>query len=535
MAAAAAPFALGRRTASRAPALALVATVVGAVFALPLAYLVVHVAGLGGRAVDIWRIEDATAPLLRTVRLAVAVGVGTTVVGTGLAWLVTRTDLPGRRVWRVLVPLPLVVPSYVGALALIAAFAPGGLVEEALSPLGVGMPRTEGFWAATVVLILLTYPYVYLPVAARLASLPASLEESARALGHSPAEVFRTVVLPQTRGAMWAGSLLVFLYTLSEFGAVQLLHYDTLTRAIFAADFDRDVRLVLSLVLAVVALAVVVTERRVARRRLETEAMTSGRPALRAPLGRWKLPALVATVLVVVLALVVPVAVLAHWTIRGALGSVRLDAANLVGPATTTAALGVLTAAVALTVMLPVAYATTRYHTRVGEVANAFVVSGFALPGIVISFAVVGLVLRSSWSVGLYQTPVLLVGAYVVHFGSQALRAAQVAVGGVPPRVDDAARALGAGRVRRLVTVQLPLMRAGLAAGGGLVLLSTMKELPATLILAPPGTETLATRVWGSTNDLFYAEAGLAALVLVALSGVLTYVLTVRPAAAVVR
>jgi len=118
--------------------------------------------------------------------------------------------------------------------------------------------------------------------------------------------------------------------------------------------------------------------------------------------------------------------------------------------------------------------------------------------------------------------------AYVVHFGSQALRAGQVAVAGVPSHLDDAARTLGAGRLRRLRTVDLPLATPGLLAGAGLVLLSTMKELPATLLLAPPGFETLATRIWNATEDAFLADASLAALLLLALSGVLTWFLVVR-------
>ena len=121
---------------------------------------------------------------------------------------------------------------------------------------------------------MLTYPYVYLPVGARLVSLPPSLEESARSLGRNPREVFASIVLPQCTGAMSAGGLLVFLYALSEFGAVQLLHYDTLTRAIFSSWlFDRDVAMSLSLVLAAIALVVAVVERFVARRRVNTEAV----------------------------------------------------------------------------------------------------------------------------------------------------------------------------------------------------------------------------------------------------------------------
>jgi iron(III) transport system permease protein len=118
--------------------------------------------------------------------------------------------------------------------------------------------------------------------------------------------------------------------------------------------------------------------------------------------------------------------------------------------------------------------------------------------------------------------------AYVVHFGAQALRTSQATVAAVPTRTDDAARSLGAGRFRRLRTIELPLMRPGLAAAGGLVLLSVMKELPATLLLAPIGFETLATRIWTGTQDGFLARAGSSSLVLVVASGCLTWFLTIR-------
>jgi iron(III) transport system permease protein len=108
------------------------------------------------------------------------------------------------------------------------------------------------------------------------------------------------------------------------------------------------------------------------------------------------------------------------------------------------------------------------------------------------------------------------------------MRASEVAVDAVPRRLEEAARALGAGRWRRFRTVELPIMLPGLAAGGGLVLLSVMKELPATLLLAPIGVETLALRIWSATAEGFFAQAGIAALVLVALSAVLTWFLTIR-------
>jgi iron(III) transport system permease protein len=507
---------------------------IAALFAAPLVYLLSHEAGLGMRVLDILREERVGGPLLRTLTLATTVAGGATAIGTTLAWILVRTDVPGRRAWRVLVPLPLVIPSFVGAFALVAMFAPGGFVE---STLGIrNLPSVEGLWAAWLVLTLLTYPYVYLPVAARLETLPRSLEESARALGRSPREVFRTVVLPQCTGAMWAGALLVFLYCLAEFGAVQILRYDTLTRAIFSSWlFDRDVAMALSLVLVGIALVVVAGERLHARRRVQTEAIGPTSLAVQTELGRARVFALAFVGLVVTLGLIVPIVVLTYWASRGVFGDADVQLSDLVQPTITTAWLGIVAAGVAVAAVLPIAFLTVRYRSAAGEAANAVIVSSFALPGLVIAISIVFVVVQSAFSDLLYQTWALLIFAYVVHFGSQSLRAAQVAVAGVPRRVEDAARSLGAGRTRRLATVSVPLMRSGLLAGAGLVLLSTMKELPATLVLAPAGTRTLATEIWSARAEGFFAEAGLASLVLLALSGALTWVLTFRSGAGAAR
>jgi iron(III) transport system permease protein len=376
---------------------------------------------------------------------------------------------------------------------------------------------------------------VYLPVAARLGQLPAALEESARLLGRGPAGVFRTVVAPQTASATWAGTLLVFLYTISDFGAVQLLRYETLTSSIYASRvFDRAGALAQSLLLGLLAVGVVAAERSATRGR-RAAGLASGGRVLLVPLGRWRAPAVALVAGVVGFALVAPVAVLAFWAVRGAVagstraGALVANAGDLALPALNTAAMAVVAAVVAVVAVLPVAYLTVHHAGRLAGAANAVIVGGFALPGLVVALALAFWTLQAPWPLAaLYQTQALLVFAYVVHFGSQALRAAQVAVAAVPDRLDDAARILGAGPFRRLRTIDLPLASPGLLAGGGLVLLSVMKELPATLLLAPPGFETLATRIWNATEDAFLADASLAALLLLALSGILTWFLVVR-------
>ncbi|MEL7208205.1 MAG: ABC transporter permease subunit, partial [Actinomycetota bacterium] len=210
----------------------LASAVVAALFAGPLVYVVWRNLSLGSDLVAEVFDRQTLEPLGRTVLLASLVSGTAAVIGTGMAWLVVRTDLPGRRVWRLLAPLPLVFPSFVGAAALLAAFAKGGMVDRLLG--FADPPQVDGLLGAWLVLVLFTYPYVYLPVVSRLSALPPSLEESARLLGHGPWSVFRTVVLPQTRVAIAAGTLLVFLYTVSDFGAVALMRYDTLTVDIFA-------------------------------------------------------------------------------------------------------------------------------------------------------------------------------------------------------------------------------------------------------------------------------------------------------------
>ena len=506
--------------------LALVCLAIAALFVLPLMVIVV-------RGLDVGlRIDAQTlAPAGRSLMLATAVALATCVVGVGCAWLVVRSDLPGRRWWAVLFALPLAIPSYIGAFCLQAAFATGGLVEQVLSPVAAPrFPRVGGFWAAFVVLTLLTYPYVYLTVAARLRRMPPSHEESARLLGAGPSRSFVRIVLPQIAGAVSAGGLLVFLYVLSDFGAVQLLRYDTLTRVIFANQLDPQIALPAALQLSVLALVVVVLERLAGRGAAEGTQAAHGVTPLRVPLRRWRLPAFTVATGVVGLALFSPLAVLCYWTLRGMTGHgqlpVLLDLVELIA---NTASVSVAGAIVAVVVALPLAYLVARYRGALPAAVNAVVVVAFAIPGLVLALALVTITLGGFGALAaVYQTLPLLVIAYVVHFGAQALRSVTVGVAALPASVSDAARLLGAQRFRRLMQIELPLLRPAVLAGGGLVGLSIAKELPATLLLSPAGFATLATRIWSATEGAFWTDASVMALTLVGASGVLTWLLIVR-------
>ena len=519
----------------RAPlALRIVGAGLALAFAFPGAYLVYRTFAGETSATSVIFTRRTLEPLWRTIRLATAVSLAAAVIGTSLAWVSTRTDLPLRRLWRVLLPIPLVVPTFVGAAAFIRALNPGGLASEWLSSLGVhDTPELRGFFGAWLVLTLFTYPYVYLPVAARLRQLPGSLEESARVLGDTPTQAFRRIVLRQIAGSILAGTLLVFLYTISDFGAVQLMRYDTLTRAIHSS-FLTPAAFGLSLFLLALAAVVVVLERSVSKRLPEVGTVRSHRPT-EYGLGRWRWPTFAGVTAFAVLAIGAPIAALldmAGWLGRTSDRALTIDRAKVIEAAGNTLESSLVTAVVAILAVLPIAYLVGRFRDPVGDAGNAVIISTFALPGIVIALSLVFWTVRGPQVVFdlLNGSMPLLIFAYMVRFGSLAMGVTLVAVRAVPSRLHDAAASLGATRARRLRTIDLPLMAPGLLAGAGLVVLSTMKELPITLLVAPFDFPTLTTRIFQSFEDAFVREAGIMSLVLVAMSAVLSWFLVIRRA-----
>ena len=506
--------------------LRLLVAVIALVFSAPVLFLLLEIASVSEGIGQIVGSSEWVVPLLNSLGLAGAVTLASMVIGGGLAILISRTDLPGQRIWRLLLALPLVIPSFVGATALIAATGPGSLVPF--------VPRLEGFVGSLVVLTLFTYPYVLLPVLATIASTPTSAEEAARLLGRSGFQTGVRVLLPQLLPAITAGGLLVFLYVLSDFGAVALLRFDTLTRVIYSSRLlDPALALTLGVLLAVLALLISVAMRRV---RVPSEPPVSrANQRYRYRLGKLMPVGFLVAALPVAAGLVLPVTIFLTWVLRGSstIGDGYSgwgdDMGFLVGPILGSTAASVAAALAAVVITVPVAFAVVRRSERLYRLAADVVTSLFALPGLVIALALV------AWAVGapgplgaLYQTFPLLILGYVLHFGAQALGSGQAAFRAVPQRFDEAAATLGAGQRRRFVAIDLPLVAPGLLTAGGLVLLSTLKELPLTLMLAPTGFKTLATAIWGAATDGFYAEVGIASLTLILLSGVLTWFLVLR-------
>ncbi len=505
------------------------ALMVGAAMALPLAYLLIRSVGASSEAWELlFRLRTAQI-LGRSVLLVVVVVGGTLALGVPIAWLTTRTDLPMRRLLAVLTALPLVIPTYVGAFLIISALGPRGLVQDMLEPLGVTrLPEIYGLPGAAGTLIFLSYPYVLLTVRAALRRMDPSLDESARLLGHGPASAFFRLTLPQLRPAMSAGALLVALYAVSDFGAVSLMRYESFTWAIYQqyqGTFDRSVAAVLSLGLVSLAAIVLLVES-VTRgnRRYYRSSSGSERSLEIQKLGRMRWPCAIFCWIVVLLALGLPVAVLAYWLINGISNGEPL---LLLWQATRNAvAVSFLAAVVAALFAIPVAALSVRHPGYFSMFVDKISHTGYALPGIVVALALV--FFGSRVVTPLYQTIWLLVFAYVVLFLPAALGAVRSSLVQISPRLEESARVLGRGQLRVMLSITGPLMRPGLLMGGALVFLVTMKELPATLILGPLGFKTLATAVWSASSEAFFAQAAAPALMLILSSSVPMAVLMLR-------
>ena len=405
--------------------------------AVPVAYILIRAAGADPEAwqrllqVRIWKL------LGNTLLLMAAVTGGALLVGVSMAWLTERSDLPGRKILRWLFALPLAIPTYIGGIVHLALLRPrGGLLPILLAELAgrpVATPSPVGFWGAAFILTLFTFPYVYLLSGAAFRSLHASLEEAARTLGRRPWQAVWSVTLPALRPGLLAGALLVALDILAEYGTVALLRYETFSSAIFvqlSGRYDRSAASILSGVLVVLAVVILWTELRAQGQARFTQMESSWRPAPPARLGMWKAPALLLALGVVFTSLVVPVSVLAAWSIQAVLdtqtlqGVLRSGSQGFANFAWNSLWTSSLAAIAAVMLSLPVALFSVRHPGRVSRFIARFCQVGYAIPGVVIALSLVLLVNRA--------LPFLVCHA---ARGGDGLRAAPHAAGGARQRI----------------------------------------------------------------------------------------------------
>ncbi|WP_201776374.1 ABC transporter permease [Streptacidiphilus carbonis] len=484
------------------PVLALLACAVVAALAVPLVFTLVQAGQAGtGQAQRLLERPLIATLLWNTVTLAAAVTTACCVLGFGAAYLVERTDLPGRRWWTVALTMPLAVPEFVRGYSWVSLFR-----------------QVHGYWGAVLVMTCSLYPLVFLPVAASLRSSDTACEEVSRSLGRGPLATLWRVTLPLSRAAVAGGALLVSLYLLGEYGAFAMLRFTTFSTAIFTEyqlGFDAASAALLTLVLVLLALLLVALEGTLGRHGgRPARTGTAPRSASRVRLRRWTAPAAAALAVLVGTALGVPLYALGYWLVVG--GSTTLPPASIVDAALTTLGYAFAAALVATAAAIPVALYSWRRGTRWARSLERLSYLTRALPGIAVALSVVYVAIR--YAQPLYQQPPMLVAGYVVLFFPLALTALRAALAQIPPGTEEVARSLGAGPATVLARVTLPLILPGLGAAVAMVGLTASTELTATLLLRPTGTETLATQFWTYTSGLAYGAAAPYAALMAALS-----------------
>jgi iron(III) transport system permease protein len=496
---------------SRVPVALLVPAIIGALIALlPIIYLVDVAFDRGLAAVidELWR-ERTLRLVVRSVGLTVAVTAAAVVIGTFTAWAVVLSGLRAGTLLLVVFSLSLAIPSYLSGFAWISWF-----------------PELSGFVGAFIVLSLVTYPFVMLPVAAAMRSIDPVQDEVARSLGRGPVSAFFAVTLGNVRGALTGGALLVALYTLSDFGAVAAMRYEVFTWVIYGAyraGFNPARAAILSLVLVALALLLTWGEMR-ARGATAPSRLGSGlaRRQRHHLSPGFSALSIGVSVIVVALGVGVPVVSAVSWLMRDS--ERGLSTTRLVSSILSSFQIGVFTSLATVLIALPVAITAARYRTPTTRWLERSTYVAHALPGIVIAISVVYIGIRTVPS--LYQHIPLLVLAQVIVFLPLATASMRSAVEQSTASVEEVARGLGANTFATLVRVTLPIAMPGILAAAAMTMLSSVKELPTTLLLRPTGVETLATSIWTFSAVSDYAAVGPYAIALIVLSAIPVAVLT---------
>jgi iron(III) transport system permease protein len=500
------------RRAHRPVALLTLSCLVAAVLALPLAFLLIEASGAGFGNVLHLVFRPLTWSLLwNTVRLTVAVTILCAVIGTAGAWCVERTDLPGRRAWAVLLVIPLAIPDFV------VSFGWHSLWTWA-----------HGFLGAVIVMTLAVYPLVYLPVAASLRGADPGQEEVARSLGSGRIKTFVRITLGQAKGAILGGCLLVALVLLAEYGAFEILGYQTFTTEIFSEfnGYSFAASCALSLVLVLLSMLVLAGEGMLrGRGRVSRSGPMAQRVNPPQQLGWARWPVLAASAALVLLALGLPVASTLYWMVDGLPPALSGGAnVSLLDAAGHTALYSGSAAALATVMAFPVALLAIRHSGRARQLLERSTYLVLGMPGVVVAFALSYFTERYAAGFG-YGTSLLLIACYAIMFFPLALVGVKASLVRAPVSLDEVARSLGQRRLQVLFRVTVRLAGPGLVAAFCLVFLSAVTELTATLLLIPTGTQTLATQFWAYQSNLSYSQAAPFALVMIVVAAVPSYVL----------
>ncbi len=460
--------------------------------------------------------------LMNTLWLVIGVAVGTTLFGASLAWLTATLEFPGRSVFNWALVLPLAIPTYVLAFVNIALF-------DVTGPIPIGIRSTGG---VIFVMTLALYPYVYLLARNGFLTAGKRATEVAQSLGYTPKSAFFKVALPMAQPMIVSGLMLALMETLSDFGAVSIFNYDTLTTTLYKAWFSMfslNAAAKFSSILVVLVFLLLWFEQKARQSKRYIPAEKQPRSPVRVALkGAPRFLATTYCLIVLLLAFIVPVLYLSMgaWTVVNQ----DLDT-RYVGFLSRSLGLSAMAALFVVASAFVIVY-TRRYSNPMGTILMVKLATlGYALPGAILAVGGIMAVTfldRKLWN-GPFLTGTLfaMMLGYLARFMALAHNPIEEASGRITPHIDEAARSLGAGGFRMIARVQMPLLREGLTVGAILVFVDVMKEMPITLMTRPFGWDTLAVRIFEFTAEGDWERATLPAITLV-LIGLLPVLLLTR-------
>jgi iron(III) transport system permease protein len=481
--------------------------------------------------------------LWNTFRLALGVGIGTLVIGTVSAWLVSAYEFPGRRWFDKLLLLPLAIPGFIMGFVYVTMFEYAGPVQTFLRN-SFGWERGD-YWFPNIaspgglmlVLTLVLFPYVYILARAAFREQAARTLEAAQVMGYSRWRVFWRVALPMARPQIAAGGLLVIMETMTDYGTVSYFGYPTLSERIVVlwnTSFDVAAATQLATLLVFVAVVLITLERWMrGRARFYQQGGRGQRPRRQVLEGSKKWLASGACGTLLSIAFFLPVGQLLYWAIHELQDpTVNLLSESLLTYTRNSLVLAGTAAVIVMIIALLIAYGTRTNVTGGRERPRwlaRLVTIGYAMPGAVIAAGVLTVVNpidgavtefaaeHLGWSAPGYLltgTIVALLYAYVVRFMAVGFNSVDASMEKIKPSMEGAARTMGARTWRVLRRIHFPLVQAGMVAGAILVFVDVMKELPATLLLRPFGMDTLALRTYFLSVEGWHESAAIPALMI---------------------
>lgn len=492
--------------------------------------------------------------LWNTVRLMIGVGMGTLTIGTFFAWLISTYDFPGRRWFEHLLLLPLAIPGFIMGFVYVTIFEYAGPVQTTLrgwfgwSRGDYWFPNIASPTGLIIVLTLVLYPYVYILARTAFREQASCTLEAAQCMGLGRWRSFLRVSLPMARPHIAAGVLLTVMEAMTDYGTVSYFSYPTLSERIIVlwnTSFDISAATQLAALMVIVALILLVVERRMRGQARYFQQGSYGRRIEPQPLmGRSAWLATGACVTLLSVAFLLPVGQLILWTINEINSpTVNLLSESMLGYARNSFTLAFLSALLIMLLAMVVAY-TTRSSTvgatqRPRWLARLMTI-GYAMPGAVIGAGVLIVVNPIDGSItdfaanylGWAQPGYLLTGtilalcyAYVVRFMAVGYNSVDASIEKIRPNMEGAARTMGAGGWRILQRIHFPMIRMGMVAGGILVFVDVMKELPITLLLRPFGMDTLALRTYFLSIEGWHETAAIPALIIVTVGLIPVFIL----------